>query len=90
MWNKKKNEIERLDQFCSLQTQQLGERIALIDRLLAGFEGCQRHPSYRAVRKPTSDCQTCRDLYALRLELNAQGLAVRSGARGKNRAKKED
>ena len=24
---------------------------------------CNKHPTYKAIRKPTADCQTCRDIY---------------------------
>jgi len=51
--------------------------------LLAGYEGCRKHPSYRFVRKPTADCGTCRVLYTNRKRLNDMDIAVRSGKRGK-------
>lgn len=54
-------------------------------------EGCQKHPSYKAVRKPTADCLRCTDLYRTRVgRLNPVGLALRKGTRGPNRPKNQE
>ena len=50
-------------------------------------EGCKKHPSYRAVRQPTSNCWICKEVYTVRGLLNSDGLAVRKGARGPNKPK---
>lgn len=54
-------------------------------------EGCQQHPSYKAVRSPSADCLRCSDLYRTRVgRLNPVGLALRKGTRGPNRPKNQE
>ena len=76
MFGSKQKRIEELE-------RQLTQALALA-------EGCQKHPSYRGVRKPTADCPQCREVYRQRVLLNSAGLAVRKGTRGPNRPKNQE
>lgn len=33
---------------------------------------CEKHPKYKAILKPTADCQECRNMYFSRIEEEAQ------------------
>jgi hypothetical protein len=80
MWGKKQKQIDNLRLDINHMCIQL--QLAL---LLA--EGCQKHPSYRGVRKPTSDCNVCKEVKDYRTLLNKDGLAIRKGGRGPNKEK---
>lgn len=34
---------------------------------------CKKHPKYMALRKPTADCQPCRDMFAAAEKKRAHG-----------------
>lgn len=76
MFGSKQKRIDELE-------DQLAQALALA-------EGCQKHPSYKAVRKPTANCLQCREVYGQRVRLNAAGLAIRKGTRGPNRPKNQE
>ena len=88
MWFKKSKEIDRLTHLAQTLQYELNNERELTGQLVDAFDGCRRHPSYRAVRRPSVDCADCRKLFMLRDLLNSMGLAVRSGKRGPNKAKK--
>ncbi len=76
MFGSKQRRIEELE-------DQLAQALQLA-------EGCQKHPSYKAVRQPTADCAVCRDVFRQRCLLNRAGLAIRKGTRGPNRPKTQE
>lgn len=41
----------------------------LKDQVADLIAGCPKHPQYRAIRQPTSDCEVCRRLFYMRKEL---------------------
>ena len=79
MFGKKQREIDELRSELKGVVAQRGTAINLA-------EGCRKHPSYRAVRKPTANCDRCKRLFELRRALNIIGLAMRSGKRGKQKS----
>lgn len=84
MWNRKQRRIEELQ-------QERRQVLAIALQLLLLAEGCTKHPSYRAVRKPTATCTKCAELFAIRQMLNENsaaeelGYVPRTGKRGKSR-----
>ena len=54
------------------RTQELDIYCERYIRMTAGFSKdkidtnlrCKKHPKYMALRKPTADCQPCRDMFA--------------------------
>jgi hypothetical protein len=41
-------------------------------RLTLLAEGCKRHPAYRAIKRPRTDCARCNDMYAAAKAMKAE------------------
>lgn len=46
-----------------LMEQIFGVEARKLKAQLSGRVLCERHPQYRAIRKPTADCKQCRDAW---------------------------
>ena len=52
-----------------------GEKLYWLMRTFRNIAcGCSLHPSYRAKRKPTTDCSRCKDMWSL-----SQGITEKYG-----------
>ena len=90
MFGSKQRKIEDLTEDLANERYASVQRIALAQVFMLLAEGCQKHPSYRAVRKPTADCEKCSELFLARQVANASeyaeemGYVQRTGKRGKS------
>ena len=89
MFGKKQKEIEDLTEKLGDEISVSNKRSAVARMFMLLAEGCQKHPSYRAVRKPKDGCEKCREQFNARRLVNGSecaremGYVVRSGKRGK-------
>jgi len=90
MFGSKQKKIDNLLEIIANRNYESAMVLQVLVRLLLLSEGCTKHPSYRAVRQPVAACESCRDLFKIRGELNRStvaagiGYKVRTGKRGKN------
>jgi len=90
MFGSKKKQINDLREELANERFASTERIGIAELFILLAEGCQKHPSYRAVRKPTADCEKCHRLFGARqlvnssIRANEMGYVQRTGKRGKS------
>lgn len=77
MFGRKQKEIDKLKYERQVLRDSLARRERQRNVAMFLLEGCRKHPSYRAINKPTANCVQCQSLYASRKELNEHGLAIR-------------
>jgi hypothetical protein len=90
MFGQKQRKIDDLTEALANERYASLQRIGIAQLFMLLAEGCQKHPSYRAVRKPTADCERCRQLFEARTLVNdseyakEMGYVERTGKRGKS------
>jgi hypothetical protein len=90
MFGSKQRKIDDLTEALANERYASMQRIGITQVFMLLAEGCQKHPSYRAVRKPTADCEKCRELFTARQLVNSSPVATdlgytpRTGKRGKS------
>ena len=52
-------------------------KIWFYDKAFHLVTGCEKHPQYRALKKPTAECRRCRELFKIASDLEAQGYLKR-------------